>query len=379
MSGERTERATPQRRQKAREQGDRVRTRELAAAIGMLAGVLVLGSVASRWAFSWSGLMTQALALGSPAVWHDDQVMQTTLALRHLAVAILSPLLILTLGVAGASLLADLAQGGGVQFSAEALQPKFSRLNPATNIKNIVSLEGTSRLIKSLLPVGVIVALGIHKIEDQMNLPPMSVTQLPHLFSFLYDLLLDTAWILTGWSAIDYLMQWRRWEGRMRMTKQEVREEVKENEGSPQTRSRIRGLQRQMRRRKLRGDIKRATVVITNPTHYAVALKFDFETMEPPRVLTKGRNLLAEQIKSDARWAGVPIIENPPLARSLYRSVAEGQSIPVDLYAAVAAILAYLYRREVEEKARLQHAARQAQNSDAQSANSRPASVKEVS
>jgi flagellar biosynthetic protein FlhB len=361
MSGERTERATPRRRQKAQQQGDRVRSRELTAAFGMLAGVLVLGGVASHWSSMWSGLMTQVLALGAPSVWHDDQVMQTALALRHVALIALSPLLLLALAVTGAAFLVSVAQGGGVQFSAEALQPRFSRLNPATNIKNIFSLQGASRMGKSLLPAGVIVILGIQKVTSQTGLPPMSVAHLPRMFSSAYDLLLDTAWILVAWSAIDYIVQWRSWESRMRMSKQEIREEMKESEGSPQVRSRIRGLQRQMRRRKLKADVKRATVVITNPTHYAVALSFDFETMEPPKVLAKGRNLLAEQIKGEARWAGVPIVENPPLARSLYRSVAEGQSIPVDLYAAVAAILAYLYRKQVEEKVRRQRAAEQTQ------------------
>ena len=107
-----------------------------------------------------------------------------------------------------------------------------------------------------------------------------------------------------------------------------------------------------MRRRKVKADVSKAAVVLTNPTHYAVALGFDFATMEAPKVLAKGRNLLAEEIKAEARWAGVPIIENPPLARSLYRSVEVGQPIPVDLYAAVAAILAYLYRQRVEAEMR---------------------------
>ena len=124
-------------------------------------------------------------------------------------------------------------------------------------------------------------------------------------------------------------------------------------EGSPQTRSRIRGLQRQMRRRKVKSDVAKAAVILTNPTHYAVALAFDFATMEAPKVLAKGRNLLAEEIKTEARWAGVPIVENPPLARSLYRWVDVGQAIPADLYAAVAAILAYLYRQRVEEDMRM--------------------------
>jgi len=361
MSGERTERATPRRRQKAQQQGDRVRSRELTAACGMLAGVLILGILAPRWASMWSGLMTQMLALGSPAVWHEDQIMQTALTLRHAVLVVLSPLALLSLAVAASALLVAMAQGGGLRFSSESLQPKLSRLNPGANIKNIFSLQGLSRLAKSLVPAGLIVLLAIRKVQEQLAVPPFSVAHLPTMFSSAYDLLLDTAWILVGWSAIDYIVQWRSWEDRMRMSKQEIREEMKETEGSPQVRSRIRGLQRQMRRRKLKADVKRATVVITNPTHYAVALSFDFETMEPPKVLAKGRNLLAEQIKSEARWAGVPIIENPPLARSLYRTVAEGQSIPVDLYAAVAAILAYLYRKQVEEKVRRQRAAEAAE------------------
>jgi len=118
-----------------------------------------------------------------------------------------------------------------------------------------------------------------------------------------------------------------------------------------------------MRRRKMKSDIAKAAVVLTNPTHYAVALGFDFATMEAPRVLAKGRNLLAEEIKTEARWAGVPIVENPPLARSLYRWVEVGQAIPADLYAAVAAILAYLYRQRVEEEMRANRARQERQAS----------------
>lgn len=361
MSGERTERATPRRRQKAQEQGDRIHSRELTSACGMLAGVFVLGTIAPHWASMWSALMEQTLALGWPSVWHEDQTMQTVLALRHVVLIAIWPLIFLFLGVFSAALLAAIAQNGGVRFHAQALQPKLSRFNPATNLKNIFSLQGASRLTKSLVPVAVLVVLGLHKLEDQTSLPPMSVEHLPTMFASSYDLLLYAAWILFAWSAVDYVVQWRSWEGRMRMSKQEIREEMKESEGSPQVRSRIRSLQRQMRRRKLKADVKRATVVITNPTHYAVALSFDFETMEPPKVLAKGRNILAEQIKAEARWAGVPIVENPPLARSLYRSVEEGQAIPVDLYSAVAAILAYLYRKQVEEKVRRQRAEAQAQ------------------
>ena len=184
--------------------------------------------------------------------------------------------------------------------------------------------------------------------------------RLPGVLKDSYDLLVDAAWILFVWSAIDYAVEWRSWNERLKMSRQELRDEYRETEGNPQIRGRIRNLQRQMRARMIRGDVARASVVITNPTHYAVALSFDFDTMDAPRVLVKGRNLVAEQIKSEARWAGVPIVENPPLARSLYRTVEAGQAIPFELYAAVAGILAYLYRQQVEERVRQQQAAAKA-------------------
>jgi flagellar biosynthetic protein FlhB len=155
------------------------------------------------------------------------------------------------------------------------------------------------------------------------------------------------------------------------MSKQDMRDEFKETEGSPQVRGRIRNLQRQARRRRVKDDVSKAAVVLTNPTHYAVALAFDFATMEAPRVMAKGRNLLAEEIKAEARWAGVPIIENPPLARSLYRSVEVGQPIPADLYAAVAAILAYLYRQRVEAELRERRTRESAARADAESNSAR--------
>jgi flagellar biosynthetic protein FlhB len=179
--------------------------------------------------------------------------------------------------------------------------------------------------------------------------------RLPQVFADAYDLLVNTAWIMLAWSLVDYVVEWRQWESRLKMSKQEMREEYKEMEGNPQMKGRIRSLQRQMRRRTLRADVKKASVVITNPTHYAVALSFDMSTMDAPRVLAKGRDLLAAQIREEARWAGVPLVENPPLARSLYRAVEPGQSIPADLYAAVAAILAYLFRQEAEERMRRMH------------------------
>ena len=243
-------------------------------------------------------------------------------------------------------------QTGGINFNVEAVGFKLDRINPVSNIKNLFSLRAAARLAKSLIPAGVLAVFAVQRIARQLTIPPFSITRLEQLGSDVYGLLLAAAWLLFGWSAIDYLVEWQSRESRLKMSKQEMRDEFKETEGSPQIRNRIRNLQRQARRRRVKEDVSKAAVVLINPTHYAVALGFDFTTMEAPKVLAKGRNLLAEEIKAEARWAGVPIIENPPLARSLYRSVEVGQSIPADLYAAVAAILAYLYRQRVEAELR---------------------------
>ncbi|HZZ39609.1 MAG TPA: EscU/YscU/HrcU family type III secretion system export apparatus switch protein [Acidobacteriaceae bacterium] len=356
MPGDRTEQATAHHRQQAAEKGDRARSRDLMAAAAMLGGVFALGSAAGKWIGAWAAAYRACMALGEPGFWERSTPEQAAVALRGVVLHCLSPLGIVFAASLAAALLAGVAQGGGWTLQADALSPKLERLNPAENLKNVFSLRGAVRLGKSLVPV---VALGFcaeHAIAAQSALPPLSVERYPDTFAWLYTLLLDGAWIFLGWAGIDYVMEWRSREGRLRMSKQELRDEFKETEGSPQVKARIRGLRRQMRRRQMKADMARATVVITNPTHYAVALSFDFETMEPPRVVAKGRDLLAAQIREEAQWAGVPMVENPPLARSLYRQVETGQTIPYELYAAVAAILAWLYRRQVEERLRREQA-----------------------
>jgi flagellar biosynthetic protein FlhB len=185
-----------------------------------------------------------------------------------------------------------------------------------------------------------------------ISTPVMGLMRLPAMFSSAYGLALDAAWVTLVWSGLDYAIEWRSWNQRLRMSKQEMRDEMRDSMGNPQIKAKVRQIQRAMRKRKVKADMSRASVVITNPTHYAVALEFRFETMSAPTVLAKGRDLLAKEIREEAQWAGIPIIENPPLARSLYKMVEPGQSIPFELYAAVAGILAYLYRQKVEERLR---------------------------
>jgi flagellar biosynthetic protein FlhB len=229
---------------------------------------------------------------------------------------------------------------------------KFDRINPVGNVKNLFSLRAAARLAKSLIPATMLAVFAVQRIAHQLAVPPFATSRLELLAADVYGLLLTAGWLLFGWSVIDYVVEWQSRESRLKMSRDDMRDEMKETEGSPQIRSRIRSLQRQMRRKRVKADVSRAAVVLTNPTHYAVALGFDFTTLDAPKVVAKGRNLLAEEIKAEARWAGVPILENPPLARSLYRSVEVGMPIPVDLYAAVAAILAFLYRQRVEAELR---------------------------
>jgi flagellar biosynthetic protein FlhB len=162
-----------------------------------------------------------------------------------------------------------------------------------------------------------------------------------------YDLAWQCTFVFFVWSGVDYILQRYTFEKSIRMTKQEVKQESKDSEGNPQVRGRMRRLRRDLLRRSLHQDVQRATAVITNPTHYAVALEYRSTSMPAPVVVAKGRNLIAQKIKELARWHEIPIVENPPLAQALYKATEVGQMIPPQLYAAVAEILAFLYRAQM--------------------------------
>jgi flagellar biosynthetic protein FlhB len=260
------------------------------------------------------------------------------------------------------SLLMGLLQGGGLGIHTKSLAFNFDRINPVTNMGHLFSLRSTTRVVKSLVPAGVMAIFGWYGLHSLMaQSPVMSMVRLPQTFSTAYMLALDGAWVALAWSGLDYAVERRAWNQRLMMTKQQIREEMRDATGNPQIKARVRQIQRAMRRRRVKADMSRASVLITNPTHYAVALEFSFETMQAPTVLAKGRDLHALEMREEARWAGVPIIENPPLARSLYQAVEPGSAIPFALYQAVAGILAFLYRQRVEEKLRSERAAKAAQ------------------
>jgi flagellar biosynthetic protein FlhB len=351
MAGERTEKASPQKRKKAVDQGDRLISRELNTAAAMLAGVFALRAMSAVWARAWKEGFHSSMSLVRTVSANHLTSSEISVICRSIVLHTLSPLLLFAAATLTAAISVGALQGGG-QVSFAAVSPKWSRLNPMTNAKHLLGGQALVRLGKSMVPAACIGILVAHKISNQRMYPTKDLREVPQLFKNVYDLLQATAVAMALWSAIDYVNTWRTRESRLKMTKQDVRDEMKESEGSPQIKRRIRQIQRQFRKRQLRADVRKATVVLTNPTHYAVALSFDFVAMDPPKVLAKGRNLIALQIREEAQWAGIPIIENPPLARSLYRGVEPGQTIPMELYAAVAAILAFLYRKEVEDRMR---------------------------
>jgi flagellar biosynthetic protein FlhB len=357
MSSERTEKASPQKKNKAAEQGDKLISRELIAAAATLCAVVALRRCCSRWLIAWMASYRASLLLISGANQPEMSAENIAVICRTIVVHCVSVMLVFSLSAFAGALFVGVVQGGG-GVTLATIAPRLSRINPGSHVKSIFGMQSVIRMAKSFLPAMVVIGIAARKFTELQLNPVQNLYIIPILFHDVYVLLLGTALVMLIWSVVDYLNSWRSREARLKMSKQDVRDESKQSEGSPQIKRRIKSLQRQMRKRQLRVDVSKATVVVTNPTHYAVALKFDFVQMEPPRVLAKGRNLVAKQIREDAQWSAVPIVENPALARSLFRGVDVGNAIPFDLYAAVAAILAYLYRREMEAQTRVREATR---------------------
>jgi flagellar biosynthetic protein FlhB len=351
MAEKGTEAGSAEHKKKARAQGDSVRSRELLSAVALLGGVLVLGHVSVSFVHSWQTVFEQSLDAGR--LGDGDADLRWIGAVRRMLAPAMVPLgLVMAASFTGA-LMVGVAQGGGLEFHPNSIGFKPGKLNPLENFANMFSLRSGARVMKSLVPGAAMVFFGWSSLRALMvPMPVLSVVRLPFALGVTYKLALDAAMVTLAWSGLDYAVEWTAWNKRMKMTKQELKDEMKQTQGNPQVKGRVRQAQNAMRRRKAKADISRASVVVTNPTHYAVALEFSFETMQAPTVLAKGRDLHAAAIREEARWAGIPLIENPPLARSLYQLVEPGQSIPFELYAAVAGILAFLYRQKVEEKLR---------------------------
>ncbi len=248
-----------------------------------------------------------------------------------------------------------LAQGGFL-FAPEALSLKFERLSPATRFGQIFSLTSVSNTLKSLVPFAVIAWIGYACLQRHwMEIVASSYVDARVLARIVGGLIFEVCWksglVLLAWSAVDYLLLWQKSEGDLKMSKQEIRQEMKESEGNPANKARIRKLQRQMRRKQMIKATETATVVITNPTHYAVALKYELN-MAAPLVVAKGLDLLALKIREIAQERGIPVMENRPLAQALYKGVEIGDVIPSALYHAVAEILVLVYKAQEDVRRR---------------------------
>jgi flagellar biosynthetic protein FlhB len=334
-----TEQATPRKRQKAREKGQVARSRELVSGLATMAGALLLGFQFSGFSSAWQHLLRQSLDGSISATRIPSSLMQACVLFRPLAI-----LLGLTWMVAG---VAGVAQGGLV-FAPAALSPTWSRLSPSARFQQLFSITSVSRLLKSLFPAAAVVYIGVSVLLRDWPRLPVLLSWGPRSFvrfsaAEIFEIAWKSALALLIWSLFDYLLERARFERDLRMSRQDLVDEFKETEGNPTVKARIRRLQRQVRRRRMLKDVERAAVVITNPTEFAVALEFS-PSMSAPIVIAKARNLLAAEIKQVARWHGIPLVENPPLAHALYRAVEVGQSIPPKLYRIVAEVLAAIYR-----------------------------------
>jgi flagellar biosynthesis protein FlhB len=344
-----TERATPHRRQKAREQGSVVRSRELTAVFataGAAGGLMLFGqSLVPHWSGLYRELldcaMSENIEPGGPILfWCTVEVLRSV-----------APVLLLALL---ASLGAGLAQGGLV-IAPAALALKPERLNPATKLGQLFSPMGLSQLLKSLVPFAAMAAVGWTELHAHWSsIVVGSGASMRAFSSLLGSVAFAIAWksalVLLLWSGVDYLLTRQKTEGDMKMSKEDVKEENKQQDGNPQIKMRIRRLRRSMRKRFSRKAVATATVVVTNPTHYAVALRYE-NAMAAPIVVEKGLDLIALEIREIAAEHNIPVMENRPLAQALYKSVEVGDAIPAALYQAVADILVVVYRAQAELRA----------------------------
>jgi flagellar biosynthetic protein FlhB len=342
--GERTEEATPKHRADARRKGQVHRSAELSTAVTLLGGAWLLKE-------TLPGMLDALLSLLRQTFEAAPTVDMTELAVQHQAGTIMwlyaglvGPML---LGLCALGIVSHVGQVGFI-FSGEQLSFQFSRINPLAGAKRLLSGQALVETIKALVKLLVIgyVAWGAMRDEShQLSLlalmPPRAAA------STLAGIVMSVIWRTAGaWVIIagaDYAYGRWAFTRSLRMTREEVKQEFKETEGNPEIKARLRQRARAFVRRRMMQDVPKADVVLTNPTHYAVALRYE-PGMAAPRVLARGAGFIAQQIKDTARAHGVPVMENKPLAQALYKACDVGQLVPPELYKAVAEVLAFVYR-----------------------------------
>ncbi len=348
--GEKTEEATQQRREDFRNRGQVAQTKELSSVFVLFAGVLLIWLMSRFFLLqiwevfnqTFGDNLVHAVRSGN---WQEIGVF----AFNRMAL-ILAPMLVVFWLVGFMSTVFQI----GFLYNEEALQVRWDRIDPVQGLLRMFKLRAVIEGIKATIKMIVIIFICYVLMEDQIQaLPHLMSYSLGQILTFLGDsiirLLMGVGIFMLMLSGLDYFYQ--RWdmENEMRMTKQEVREEIKSREGDPMIKARIKRIQREVASRRMMEDIPKATVIVTNPTHIAVALRYD-ETLAAPVVIAKGADLIAEKIRNLAREHGIPIVENKPLARTMFKTLKIGQAIPRDLYTAVAEVLSYVFRLKRKAK-----------------------------
>jgi flagellar biosynthetic protein FlhB len=343
--GDRTERPTPRRLQEARRRGEVPRSRDLSAALVTLAGGVGLTMLGGVVGGRLLALVAGSMSFTRGAAMDTGQILPALGAASLQGLLAVAPILGLLLV---AAVLAPLLIGGW-NFSGEPLALNWSRLDPIAGLGRMFSLRGSIELLKALARVGVVAAVAVVLLRVQfrqyqlLGAEPVG-TAIAHALSLAGGALIALGGALGLIALIDVPLTLWQHQRALRMTREEIREESKDVEGNPEIRSRVRRMQQEMARRRMMDEVPRADVVITNPTHYAVALRYEENRMRAPVVVAMGRDLVALRIREIAARHQVPLVEAPPLARALHASCDLGDEIPARLYAAVAQVLTYVYQ-----------------------------------
>lgn len=342
---EKTEEATPKKKSEARKKGQVARSKDVGLAITMVTCTLVILLLSGMIVGNLKDTMVYFLQSGMLQDINEMSIKSIILTILMKAALCILPVVI-PIMIAG--IVASLMQTGFL-LTGESLKPKFSKLNPISGFKNMFSKKSFIDLLKNLVVVTVIGFIGFLYVRDNYDkILQISNTYLPSLGGQVQDLVIgiffQVSLVLVIIAAADYFVQFRFHQKDLRMTKQEIKEEYKQMEGDPQIKSKIKQKQREMATRRMMASVADATVVITNPTHFSIALKYEEGNNEAPKVVAKGADLVALKIKEVAKKNDVPIMENKPLARMIYEQVDIDREIPQEMYQAVAEILAMVYK-----------------------------------
>ncbi|MCC6138513.1 MAG: flagellar biosynthesis protein FlhB [Bdellovibrionaceae bacterium] len=342
---ERTEEATQQRRDDFRRRGQVAQTREVGIVISLLGFALFFYLMSGFFAQQITESYELVYGYISSGQFGPEHIQPLLMSLTIRGMLILLPVFFMSVIITiGSSLLQV-----GFMYNEEALTPDFEKINPIQGFKRLFSLKSVVEGIKAILKMAIIGFTAYYVIKATLNVLPQMLTLAPHeILTFLVEnifrLILGVGGVLIVIAAADYFFQRYQMEEQMKMTKQEIRDEAKTREGDPLIKARIRRVQKEVAQRRMMADVPKADVIITNPTHLAIALKYSPEKYAAPIMIAKGQDHVALRMREIAKEHNIPIVENKPLARAMYKTMEIGHVIPRDLFAAVAEVLAYVFK-----------------------------------